>query len=211
MPARSAEEKARRLKLRQEKLAARKAKKAQEEAANQTKNGALKNQNDHNDNKNDGEGDSNNGSNGNSKNGEQSDFISKLPEDPFHHILKYLPARDLGAFSMTCREINLGLEEARVHHLFSRLKAENSKNIHEPGKLQAPMKICETKNQVKELLKNALEGSGDTGRLVTKKGKKGAGADEYIAYARFIEEAVLGRSIQVRDLFLTWIISPNCR
>ena len=193
MPARSAEEKARRLKLREEKLAARKAKKEKEEAA------ARQAKNDDNNNKNDGSGDTNTASNDNCKNGEQSDFISKLPEDPFHHILKYLPARDLGAFSMTCREINLGLDEARIHHLFSRLKAENSKNVDEPGKLQAPMKICETKNQVKELLKNALEGSGDTGRLVTKKGKKGAGADEYIAYARFIEEAVLGRSIQVRN------------
>lgn len=194
MPSRSAEEKARRLRLRQEKQAARKAKKEQEEAERK-KLEASSNSGSNNNIENDGGSDSQNGNGTGNLKGE-CDMI-RLPEDPFHHILKYLPARDLGALSMTCREINLSLDEARVHHLFSRLKHDND-NVNGPGTLHAPMKICETKNEVKELLRIALEGSGDTGRIVTKKGKKGAGADEYIAYARFIEEAVLGRSIQVR-------------
>ena len=193
MPARSAEEKAKRKLLHQQRQEARKLKKEKEEG-NKKQAASSSSSN------NEGKVSSNN-TNSNESNGTNSSVnisgFSTLPEDPFHQILNYLPARDLGAFSMTCRDINLGMNEARTHHLFSRLQATNNGNAVEPGRLLVPIKICETENQVKELLIHALEGSGDTGRLVTKKARKGAGADEYIAYARFIEEAVQGRSIQV--------------
>jgi len=58
------------------------------------------------------------------------------------------------------------------------------------------------------MIENSLQGSngdltyGSTGRLVTKKSKRGlltnkGDADEYVAYARFLEEALSGYSLQV--------------
>jgi hypothetical protein len=186
MPPRSAEEKARRKLQHEQKLAARKLKKekedaekkkAEEEKALLDDDGANNNDNDVSETK--------------------DCHLVALPEDPLHNILQFLPARDLGAFSMTCRQLNFSMVEGRTHHLFSRLKAV--KRSEGPGQLNVPIKICENEIQVKELLIQALEGCGDTGRLVTKKAKKGKGvcADEYMAYARFVEEAVLGRSTQV--------------
>ena len=190
MPPRSAEEKARRKLLAQQRAEARKLKKQQEEekkkalgddssslASNKTSSLAS----------NDAKG---------KTEGECGLFI--IPGDAFHNILNFLLARDLGAFSMTCRYINLGMNDGRVHHLFSRLCAkDDASSSAEAGNLRVPIKICESENQVKEILSQALDGCGDTGRVITKKGKKGHGSDEYIAFARFIEEAVLGRSVQV--------------
>lgn len=189
MPPRSAEEKARRKLLSEQRKAARLLKKKKEEESNKNNNNKTKNE--------DGTIDGKDGNNGadNDKLPLKECGLFTLSEDSFHQILNYLPARDLGAFSMTCRNVNFGMEEARTHHLLSRLQAQN--NSEEAGKLQVPIQICKSESQVKELLRNALDGCGNTGRLVTKKGRKGAGADEYIAYARFVEEAVLGRSIQV--------------
>ncbi len=187
MPPRSAEEKARRKLLHEQKLAARKLQK-EKENAEKKKADEEKDSLDDNDNTKNAESDISETKNC---------YLVALPEDPLHNILQFLPARDLGAFSMTCRQLNFCMVEGRTHHLFSRLKAV--KRGEGPGKLNVPIKICESETQVKELLIQALEGCGDTGRLVTKKAKKGKGvcADEYMAYARFIEEAVLGRSIQV--------------
>lgn len=185
MPPRSAEEKARRKLLHEQKLAARKLKKEKEDAETKRAEGEKDSLDD------------DNAKNTESDASETKDcYLVALPEDPLHNILQFLPARDLGAFSMTCRQLNFCMVEGRTHHLFSRLKAV--KRGEGPGQLNVPIKICESEIQVKELLIQALEGCGDTGRLVTKKAKKGGVcADEYMAYARFIEEAVLGRSIQV--------------
>ncbi len=191
MPPRSAEEKARRKKLHQERLEARKLKKQQEEKARQelskTKEEEISSSSLASD-------------NANTKT-ESECLLFIIPDDAFHNILNFLPARDLGSFSMTCRHINLGLNDGCVHHLFSRLcttkDINKSSDEAEAGKLRVPIKICESENQVKELLAQALEGCGNTGRVITKKSKKGHGSDEYICFARFIEEAVLGRSVQV--------------
>lgn len=126
-------------------------------------------------------------------------YFLTLAEDSQNEILSLLPARDLGAMSMTCRSINFGMAESRVSHLFSRLNTVV--NVDQVGKLKVPAKFCENESEVRKLLDYALEGSGETGRLVTKKSKKGkkanAGdADEYIAYARFLEEAIQGHAVQ---------------
>jgi len=188
MPPRSDEEKARRKLLHQQKLEARKLKKAKEEKEKQEK-AALSQQHNQNDIYSDD-------LKGNRNQSAKQCYLFDIPQDASHQMMKYLAAKDLGALSMTCRRVNFGLVEARSHHLFSRLQADYTKNTEDIGRLRVPMKLCESQSQVEELISIALEGSGDTGRIVTKKGKKGDGADEYIAYARFIEEAVLGRSAQ---------------
>lgn len=182
MPPRSAEEKARRKAEYQQRLEARRLKKEKEEE--ETKRSVVQSKEDV-----ENEGDS--------EIRDKECYLVTLPEDPFHHLLSFLPARELGCLSMTCRDINLSMGEARTHHLFSRLNTKYY-DSDVPGKLQIPIKICENENRTKELLSNALDGCGDTGRLVTKRAKKEKGtcADEYIAFARFIEEAVLGRSVQ---------------
>lgn len=185
MPPRSAEEKERRKQLQQQRLEARKLKKQQEEEQKQRAETLGETP--------EGEDCANKSSDEN----KSPCFLLGLPDDPFHNVLKFLPARDLGAFIMTCRSVNLCMGEAKVHHLFSRLQAKQKSEG--PGKLHVSIQLCENEMQIKELLSNSLEGSGDTGRLITKRAKRGnnTSADEYVAYARFIEEAVLGRTIQV--------------
>jgi len=114
-------------------------------------------------------------------------------------LLCYLPARDLGAITMTCRDFNFGMAQSRISHLFSRLKTTGA--VDQVGKLKVALKFCENETEVREILLQALEGSGNTGRLVTKKSKQGVGvnagdADEYISYVRFLEEALQGKSLQ---------------
>lgn len=126
-------------------------------------------------------------------------YFLTLSEDAQNHVLCFLSARDLGAVSMTCRSVNFGMAEIRVSHLLSRLNTHAT--VDQIGKLSVPIRFCENDTEARQLLKLALDGSGETGRLVTKKSKKGkknnAGdADEYIAYARFLEEAVQGHAIQ---------------
>ena len=60
----------------------------------------------------------------------------------------------------------------------------------------------------KKILESSLSG-GETGRLLTKKSQKGIGADEYPAYARFIEEAVCGYAVQVRISYFIMISNKN--
>jgi hypothetical protein len=53
----------------------------------------------------------------------------------------------------------------------------------------------------RQLLANSF-GGGNTRRAITKKSKRGDnGADEYVAYARFLEESVGGYSTLVRLFF----------
>jgi hypothetical protein len=128
-------------------------------------------------------------------------YFLTLPEDSQNNIMCFLAARDLGAASMTCRSINFSMGRVRVSHLFSRSNTTASYTSNQIGRLGVPMQFCQDENQVRELLNHSLDKSGDTGRLVTKKSKKGkkadAGdADEYIAYARFLEEALVGYAVQ---------------
>lgn len=132
-------------------------------------------------------------------NSDKTCYFLTLSDDVQNHVLCFLSARDLGAVSMTCRSVNFGMGEIRVSHLLSRLNTHAT--VDQIGKLSVPIRFCENDTEARQLLKLALDGSGETGRLVTKKSKKGkknnAGdADEYIAYARFLEEAVQGHAIQ---------------
>ncbi len=199
MPPRSAEEKARRKALYEEKKKARqlaKEKKAKEEdekkAALERK---LQQQKD---------GSSDASYSDNDLANAESYFIT-LSEDIQENILCLLSARDLGCVAMTCRSINYGMAESRVAHLFSRLNTrkevtENVSDAEKIGNIQVPVAFFESKTDVRELLDRAIDGCGDTGRLVTKKSKKGkkantGDADEYISYARFLEEAMGGYAV----------------
>jgi|AntRauTorckE5430_2_1112549.scaffolds.fasta_scaffold09119_3 hypothetical protein len=187
MPPRSAEEKARKKVLFEERKKARQEEKAQKELEEEEKKAALIKLKD--------------GKIPSSDEGDCTSFcyFLTLGSDAQNHILCFLPARDLGAVSMTCRSINFGMGEIRICHLLSRLNTHA--RVDQIGKLSVPIKFCENESEARHLLRVALDGSGDTGRLVTKKSKKGgkndAGdADEYIAYARFLEEAVQGHAVQ---------------
>lgn len=111
--------------------------------------------------------------------------LVRLSADSLHHILIYLPSRELGAVALTCRSVNYSLADGRVQHLLSRL---NNRRIS----------ICADEAYAKQLLDQSLTAGGESGRLVTKKSKKksGHGADEYVSYARFIESAVSGYEAQ---------------
>jgi hypothetical protein len=52
----------------------------------------------------------------------QQCLLLELPEDSLHHILCFLPARDLGSATLTCREIDRMLVEGRIHFVMSRLR-----------------------------------------------------------------------------------------
>jgi len=126
-------------------------------------------------------------------------YFLMLPEDAQNQILSFLAARDLGAISMTCKGINFGMAEARIFHFFSRVNTKLTR-CDQAGHLAVQIKLCENESEARAMLSCALDGSGDTGRLITKKSKKGkktnAGdADEYIAYARFLEEAIKGYTL----------------
>jgi hypothetical protein len=139
-------------------------------------------------------------------------YFLMLPEDAQNQILSFLAARELGAISMTCKSINFGMAEARISHFLSRVNTK-PKRLDQTGHLVAPIKLCENESEARMMLTCALEGSGNTGRLVTKKSKRGkktnAGdADEYIAYARFLEEAIQGHALlQVPGKAASFLVS----
>lgn len=192
MPPRSAEEKERRRKQAEEKRQARKLVKEREQREEAAKKAALEKLQE-----------SRKNLSADIKSSDDFCYLLTLPEDAQNQIMCFLVSRDLGALSMTCRSINFGMAETRVSHLFSRLNttADTSVLLDQVGKLCVPIKFCEDEIEVRALLTTSMEGSGETGRLVTKKSKRGkksdAGdADEYIAYARFLEEALHGYSVQ---------------
>ena len=123
-------------------------------------------------------------------------YILTLAEDAQNQIYSFCSARDLGCISMTCRSVNFGMGEARIYHILSRLNSQA--RVDEVGKLMVPIQFAKNEKECRRLLESALMGSGETGRLVTKKMKKSSegDADEYIGFARFLEEALLGYSTQ---------------
>eukprot|EP00568_Trieres_chinensis_P001601 CAMPEP_0183298936 /NCGR_PEP_ID=MMETSP0160_2-20130417/5802_1 /TAXON_ID=2839 ORGANISM="Odontella Sinensis, Strain Grunow 1884" /NCGR_SAMPLE_ID=MMETSP0160_2 /ASSEMBLY_ACC=CAM_ASM_000250 /LENGTH=612 /DNA_ID=CAMNT_0025461067 /DNA_START=105 /DNA_END=1943 /DNA_ORIENTATION=+ len=94
---------------------------------------------------------------------------------------------------MTCRGINYGLSEHRVQHLLCRVGVRSS--VGAAG-VARKVKMCDGESEVRDLLVRSL-GGGNTGRLITAKSKLGGGdADEYVAYARFLEEGLCGYATQ---------------
>jgi hypothetical protein len=113
-------------------------------------------------------------------------ILDSLPEESFYQILACLPARELAAVSLTCQQWNYSIREARVPYLVDRLSSK--------------LQLLDESNSADDcrLLLSASYGGGETKRVVTKKQRKSSAArgdcDEFMAYARFLEEGVSGYS-----------------
>jgi len=134
-----------------------------------------------------------------------------LPTDALARIMRFLPARELGALSLTCVGFNYSLGACRVSHLASRLMRRQDsvglwgdKGGNGDVCLVGGLELCGGRKEAQEILERSLVSGGDTGRLVSKKMKASskkkdgsaghADADEYPGYARFVEEATIGYS-----------------
>ncbi|KAL7493380.1 hypothetical protein ACHAWT_002530 [Skeletonema menzelii] len=130
-----------------------------------------------------------------------------LPIDALSRVMRYLPARELGAVSLSCTGLNLTLGGCRVSHISSRLMRRED----EEGKqstcgsmcLVGGLQLCVDRKEAQEILdRSFIAGGGESNRLVSRKMKLSrkknpigdTDADEYPAYARFVEEATLGYS-----------------
>ena len=100
--------------------------------------------------------------------------LDTIPEDDLVSILCFLPARDLGAVIMTCRYINQVLKYGCEQHLLTRLQPRYGMNEAE----------------IRELIHCGAVENSSSNRLMSKKVKKGIGADDYPGFVRFIEETV---------------------
>jgi hypothetical protein len=99
-------------------------------------------------------------------------YFHILPEDTIHIISCFLPARELGALTLTCKALNSTLKEGRISHLLSRVhhpgNIYQSSSSIKPGHSKVSLNLCQDPAEVRVLLEKSL-GGGSTGRLVTKK------------------------------------------
>ena len=123
-----------------------------------------------------------------------------IPVDAMRLIICHLAAHDLGSFTLVCRVLNHMLFEVRVPFLLSRLCRPNQAI---PGAVGFTHMLS-NQAQARKPVQDSIAGGGDTGRLVTKKcrqNKSGGNADEFVAYARFLEESVCGYAPLVRHYY----------
>eukprot|EP00571_Detonula_confervacea_P012895 CAMPEP_0172302584 /NCGR_PEP_ID=MMETSP1058-20130122/4258_1 /TAXON_ID=83371 /ORGANISM="Detonula confervacea, Strain CCMP 353" /LENGTH=697 /DNA_ID=CAMNT_0013013113 /DNA_START=45 /DNA_END=2138 /DNA_ORIENTATION=+ len=129
-----------------------------------------------------------------------------LPIDALAKVMRYLPAREWGAMSLTCTGYNHALGGCRVTHISSRLMRRQD----EDGKqstcgsmcLVGGLQLCSGRKEAQDILDRSLTGGGETNRLLSKKMKQsnkkttnGDGdCDDYPGYVRFVEEATIGYS-----------------
>ena len=189
MPPRSAEEKERRRLLRQEKKEARdKKKELEEDETNVAPSPTTKK-----------ESSSKPAATTTSpKENVEQDYspLLHVPLDAMRLIMCYLPAQDLGNMTLLCRQTNHMMMEVRLPYILSRLNRPNQPFKGAVGYTE----LCHDESEARQLLELSF-GGGDTGRLVTKKcrqNKSGGDADEFVAYARFLEESVCAYAPLVR-------------
>jgi len=139
--------------------------------------------------------------------------LLNLPVDTFARIMRYLPAREYGAMSLTCSNIRKRVcgETCRAMHLASRImrreEKEDGKRATNGSMCQVSgLRLCGGRKEAMELLQRSLVGRfGCTNRLVVVNKKKktannieddedDSAGDEYPGYARFIEETTIGHS-----------------
>ncbi|KAL3922706.1 MAG: hypothetical protein SGILL_002062 [Bacillariaceae sp.] len=116
-----------------------------------------------------------------------------------NHILWFLSARDLGAFTLTCRRLSKHLAtQGRYSYVWCRLNDTRSQSTiipnHDMPK-SISVNMCEHLEDAKTVVAQSLNG-GDTGRLVAKGKARKEFASEFVSYARFLQEAVSGYSTQ---------------
>jgi hypothetical protein len=137
--------------------------------------------------------------------------ILGLSEDSLNNIICFLPSRDIGALTLSCRRFSQLLVEARVNFIISRLQRPNDKI---PGSVGF-ISMCSGQEEarcvfdllnhetgyefltVSILIQNLRTivqqayGGGETKRIRAK-GKAKQFASEFVTYARYLEEAVCG-------------------
>jgi E3 ubiquitin-protein ligase HERC2 len=114
-------------------------------------------------------------------------FIFSLSNDAQNHFLSFLPARDLGALTLTCRQWNklLVADDARAFYVWSRIFNKSLPRSFET-------KLCRDVDEARKIVEQSY-GGGDTRRLKVK-GKAGKWKSEFVNYARFLQESVNGYS-----------------
>jgi hypothetical protein len=120
-----------------------------------------------------------------------SDLL-ELPEVAMQLIYSMLAAADLGRLILTCKPLTQLLPEARVPYLLARL---NTPNLSSEGRVGYTA-ILTNQADAREAIEQSLSAGGDTGRIQPKKFKlsKMSMSNEFVSYARFIEQAVSGYS-----------------
>lgn len=131
------------------------------------------------------------------KNVVQHSPLLHLPDDAMRQILCCLPSQDLGAITLSCLSINRMLKEVRVPYILSRLNRANRPLKGAVGYID----MCHDQAQARTLLEQSF-GGGETGRLITRKCKQSGDADEFVAYARYLEESVCGYAPMVSHRIL---------
>ena len=125
-----------------------------------------------------------------------SSAVSQLSSESIHQLFSFLPSKELGGTTLSCRLLNYALKEGRIQHLLSRLKDGRRREMDATVLID----MLENESEARDLLDFSLGSrDDDTGRLKTKKSKRkgdDCGADEYVAYARFLESAVSGYETQ---------------
>ncbi|KAL3916238.1 MAG: hypothetical protein SGILL_005269 [Bacillariaceae sp.] len=125
----------------------------------------------------------------------------KLSDVSLNHVFHYLSARDLGAFTLTCRQLSKHLAtEGRYSYVWCRLHqstgnatAKTTSSSSEPRSIPADM--CDSLEDARMVVEESF-GGGDTGRLVAKGKARKEFSSEFVSYARFLQEAVCGYSTQ---------------
>jgi len=114
-------------------------------------------------------------------------FIFSLSNDAQNHFLSFLPARDLGALTLTCRQWNklLVMDDTRAFYVWSRL-------CHKSLPTALDKKLCQDIDEARKIVEQSY-GGGNTRRLKVK-GEAGKWKSEFVTYARFLQEAVKGYS-----------------
>jgi hypothetical protein len=118
-----------------------------------------------------------------------SDLLA-LPEVALQLIYSMLPAAALGRLILTCKPLCELLPEARVPYLLARLNTPTHVAEGRVGYTH----ILSNPTDAREAIEQSLSAGGDTGRILPKKATKfsKATSNEFISYARFLEQAVSG-------------------
>ena len=121
--------------------------------------------------------------------------ILQVPEDAMQNLMSFLPVNDLGRLLLTCKTINQLLAEARTTLLISYLCYPYS---HKPAtNCVGYVNICSNNDNTEatKLLDLSLIAGGDTGRILPRGKYAKKSHNEFVSYARFLQESVNGHSV----------------
>jgi len=115
--------------------------------------------------------------------------LLELPEVALQLIYTLLSAADLGRLTLASKSLNKMLPEARVAYLLARLYRPNS---HSLGTVGYTAMLADPAHARRALEQS--HGGGETGRVRPTGKYARSVTNEFVAYARFIEQAVTGYS-----------------